>query len=144
MENKPEDERLEALLKLEVDLHATLHQYFVDNRKINGSSTVYDEAGPSSFVVVAFNHIVSEEILPADADEQDKCVAVACVTNMISPDVVAGPNSTIGPDQTLPVGIHAASAAILLSAVQNGAVTEAMKRAQSEVITYKRKLSEAH
>ncbi|RKZ87836.1 MAG: hypothetical protein DRQ39_03490 [Gammaproteobacteria bacterium] len=131
-----EEERLSQLRALEIGIHAKLHEYHVACRKVNGPDMMYDERGASSFVVVAFNRIVSPGLLPEDADANDVEAAVACATGMISPDVSPNEHGAIGPDETIAVGVHATAGSMLLSSIQQGAAVECMKTAQSYVLKH--------
>lgn len=131
-----EDVRLDLLKEQEGIIHAQLHEYYTNCAKINAPDMMYDESGATSFVVVAFNRVQSADLLPEDAEEIDKLAAVACATNMVAPDVTANEQGSVGPDETIPVGVHAAAASILLSSIQNGAVVACMKQAQGLVLGY--------
>ena len=132
-----EQERLDRLREQEKIIHTQLHEYYINCRKINGPDMMYDEAGATSFVIIAFNRVVSDDLLPKDAEPMDRLAAVACATNMVSPDVTANERGSVGPDETISVGVHAAAASILLASIQGGAVVACMKQAQSMVLQHR-------
>jgi hypothetical protein len=121
---------------LEEAVQAQLHHYFIEVQKIRGmENMMYDPTGRTAFVVVAFNNVQDHDMLPEEAPEDDKKVAISSSSACIMPEVQPNMETqTIGPHETIKHGVQAVAAAMLLSSLQRGAVQETMAMAQSVVL----------
>ncbi len=133
------DEQRVSLHLLDETLHAQLHHYFSEVNKLRGPDVMYDPTGKSAFVVVGFNHPLDSAILGDKATDDDKAVAIGSVAIACMPEVKPHPeNQTIGPHETIPHGVQAVAATMLLSAMQKGAAYECMGMAQSVILKHRR------
>jgi hypothetical protein len=130
----PEQEAWQQVL--DETLAAQLHHYYKEVAKIKGEAMMYDPQGNTAFITIAFNHPVNPDLLPDDASSSDLSVALASASSAIMPDIHANEHGIIGAAETVPHGVQAVAAAMLLSSLQ-GAMVQVMSAAQQLVLKHR-------
>ena len=122
---------------LDHTLHGQLHYYYIEVAKLKQSEhMMYDPQGNTAFITIAFNRPVNPDLLPDDASSSDLSVALASASSAIMPDVEGDEHGVIGAAETVPHGVQAVAAAMLLASLQ-GAMVDIMSAAQRLVLKHR-------
>ena len=118
---------------LDETLRDQLHHYYSEVQKMRGDDMMYDPTGNVAFVTIAFCRPNDVSLLPEDATPSDRKVALGSASSAIMPEIHGNEDGVIGPPETIPHGVQAVAAAMLLSSLQ-GAMVQIMAASQSMVL----------